>query len=61
MSLSAEEKYILIDTVIKKYKLKNLVSYLCKLSGVSRSGYYNYFSLKSQTLRKKCNTEDEKI
>jgi len=45
--------------VIKKYKLKNMVSYLCKVTGVSRSGYYNYFSDKSQNLIKKRNTQDE--
>jgi putative transposase len=40
--------------VIEKYNLKNMVSYLCELSGVSRSGYYNYFSskaLEERTLR----------
>jgi putative transposase len=47
--------------VIKKYNLKNRISYLCKLSNVSRSGYYNYFSLKSQTSREKRDIEDEKI
>lgn len=47
----AQQKYILIKSVIDKYKLKNLVSYLCKLSNISRSGYYNYFSIKSHTNR----------
>jgi len=47
--------------VIKKYKLENMISYLCKLSGVSRSGYYNYFSLKSQTSREKRDIKDEEI
>ena len=38
------EKFIIIKSIIERYKLKNKVSYLCKLANVSRSGYYNYFS-----------------
>lgn len=38
------EKFTIIKSIIEKYKLKNKVSYLCKLANVSRSGYYNYFS-----------------
>jgi len=34
----------IIKKVIKKYSFKNVASYLCQLSGVSRSGYYNYLS-----------------
>ena len=47
------QKYILIRSVIEKYKLKNMVSYLCKIAGVSRSGYYNYFSSEIKEQRKK--------
>ncbi len=36
-----------------------MVSYLCKVAGVSRSGYYNYFSLSSQERRKQKNDQDE--
>ena len=36
-----------------------MVTYLCQLVGVSRSGYYNYFSNKSQERRKKSNEKDE--
>lgn len=36
-----------------------MLSYLCKATGVSRSGYYNYFSSKSQDLREKRNRKDE--
>ena len=36
-----------------------MVSYLCKLAGVSRSGYYNYFSVKSQEQRKRNDEKDE--
>jgi len=36
-----------------------MVSYLCELVSVSRSGYYNYFSLKSQEHRKQRENLDE--
>ena len=36
-----------------------MLSYLCKISGVSRSGYYNYFSMESQNTRAQRNSQDE--
>jgi putative transposase len=48
----------LIRSVIEKYELKNMVSFLCEISGVSRSGYYNYFSLKSQDRRDQREKDD---
>jgi putative transposase len=36
-----------------------MVSYLCEIAGVSRSGYYNYFSLQSKEQREKRDVEDE--
>ncbi|MBD2816945.1 transposase, partial [Xenorhabdus sp. Flor] len=42
-----------------KYNLRNMVSYLCKVAGVSRSGYYNYFSISSQEQRKQKSDRDE--
>jgi putative transposase len=47
--------------VIETYQLKNMVKYLCEVSGVSRSGYYNYFSVKSQEQRKQKDKEDEVV
>jgi putative transposase len=47
--------------VVIKNKLKNMISYLCKISGVSRSGYYNYFSSKSQKAREKRDMQDESV
>ena len=38
-----------------------MISYLCEIVGVSRSGYYNYFSLRSQKVRYRRDSEDEKI
>lgn len=38
-----------------------MVSYLCNLAGVSRSGYYNYFSLQSKEQRRKRDEEDETV
>jgi len=39
--------------------MKNMVSYLCEVAGVSRSGYYDYFSSKSVEQRKQKNEKDE--
>ncbi|HCQ89429.1 MAG TPA: IS3 family transposase, partial [Clostridium sp.] len=36
-----------------------MISHLCELSGVSRSGYYKYFSNKSEELRANRNANDE--
>ena len=47
--LIAASVFKLINEIISKFKFKNIVSHLCKISGVSRSGYYNY--LKSQDSR----------
>jgi putative transposase len=38
-----------------------MVSYLCTLAGVSRSGYYNYFNEKSQEQRKQKDKKDEAV
>jgi transposase InsO family protein len=47
--------------VVEKYKLKNMISYLCEIADVSGSGYYNYFSLKSQEARGKRDSKDELV
>ncbi|PEB38403.1 IS3 family transposase [Bacillus pseudomycoides] len=59
ITLPPSQKYILIRSVIKKYNLRNMVSHLCKVTGVSRSGYYNYFSVSSQEQRKQKSDQDE--
>jgi transposase InsO family protein len=38
-----------------------MISHLCEISGVSRSGYYKYFSLKSQESRLQRNNQDEVV
>jgi putative transposase len=38
-----------------------MISYLCKISGVSRSGYYNYYSSKSHKARQVRDVEDEAV
>jgi putative transposase len=38
-----------------------MISHLCKISGISRSGYYNYFSMKSQELRALRDSKDEVV
>ncbi|HDR4465235.1 TPA: IS3 family transposase, partial [Bacillus cereus] len=45
----------------EKYRLKNMVRYLCQIAGVSRSGYYNYFSAISQSRREKRTHQDEMV
>ncbi|BCA36931.1 hypothetical protein BwiPL1_53130 (plasmid) [Bacillus wiedmannii] len=59
ITLSPSQKFILIRSVIMKYNLRNMVSYLCKVAGVSRSGYYNYFSISAQEQRKQKSDRDE--
>ncbi|RST70092.1 IS3 family transposase [Siminovitchia acidinfaciens] len=56
--VSAEQRFLLICSVIEKYELKKMVSFLCEISGISRSGYYNYFSSESQERREKREKED---
>ena len=38
-----------------------MVSYLCEISGVSRSGYYNYFTDKSKKSREQSDNHDEVV
>ncbi|MFF2877797.1 IS3 family transposase [Gottfriedia sp. NPDC057991] len=57
--ISPSQKYTLIRSIIEKFELKHIVTYLCKIAGVSRSGYYNYFSIKSQERRKQQDEKDE--
>lgn len=38
-----------------------MVKHLCAVAGVSRSGYYNYFSEKSEERRKQREIQDEKL
>ena len=47
--------------MIETYQLKHMVKYLCGVAGVSRSGYYNYFSVKSQEQRRKKDKKDEGV
>ncbi len=49
----------MIANTIKKYKLKNMITYLYKISDVSRSGYYRYFCEKAIATRKYKEEKDE--
>lgn len=51
----------MLSRIIEKYKLKNSISLLCKIAGVSRSGYYNYFSITSKNRRTQRNKRDEQV
>lgn len=55
----SKDKFLIIKATVKKYKLKNMISHLCKLSEVSKSGYYKYFSNECEELRIKRNSNDE--
>jgi len=52
-------KFLLIRSIIEKYNLRRMVSFLCDICGVSRSGYYNYFSIRSQERRKTWEEQDK--
>ena len=38
-----------------------MLSHLCKIVDASRSGYYNYFSTRSQKFRAQCDNQDEVV
>ncbi|MFJ3387050.1 IS3 family transposase [Lysinibacillus sp. NPDC086135] len=61
ITIATELKFNLIRKTIQKYKLKRLVSYLCEIMGVSRSGYYNYFAEKSTQKRAAHELADEAV
>ncbi|MGD6834945.1 IS3 family transposase [Sutcliffiella halmapala] len=52
------QRYVLIRYVIEKYSLKHMVKFLCETAGVSRSGYYRYFSPKSVERRNRQEAKD---
>ncbi|MCM3603717.1 IS3 family transposase, partial [Robertmurraya korlensis] len=55
--LTPAEKFYLIEKTIREHKLKHSVTYLCKLAGVSRSGYYDW--LNATPSREIRNEQDE--
>lgn len=52
--------YKIIKELVDEYEENGQVKYLCELAGVSRSGYYNYFSEKSIENRNQKEIQDEK-
>ncbi|MCA0969691.1 IS3 family transposase [Halobacillus litoralis] len=54
-------KFELIREVVQEYQLKNHIQYLCDLVGVSRSGYYRYWSEEAQKLRDKQEKQDVEV
>jgi transposase InsO family protein len=53
--LSSTSIFKIIQSIISKYSYKNIISHLCKIAEVSRSGYYNYLNSSN-----KRNSKDEK-
>lgn len=43
----------IIHEIVKQSRFKHLISYLCDSCGVSRSGYYRYFSSCAKAARLK--------
>jgi transposase InsO family protein len=61
-NLSSSYIFELISMIIKENNLKNVVSYLCKSAGVSRSGYYNYINnADKRAEREKQDLEDKEL
>lgn len=61
-SLSKSNIFELIKLTIYNNNFKNVVSYLCKLAKVSRSGYYNYIRSEKARRIKECrDLESKKI
>jgi putative transposase len=61
IELKSHEKFLLIRDTLVKFSIKNMVKFLCRVAGVSRSGYYNYFSKHSQKVRKQYEKRDQKL
>lgn len=51
-------KFQMIHEIVKQPRFKHLISYLCDSCGVSRSGYYRYFSSCAKTARLKRQQEE---
>jgi putative transposase len=55
-NLIAAEAFSLIESIASKSNFTNIISHLCSIASVSRSGYYNY--LKSKDIRQQRENED---
>lgn len=60
MKKYTSQVYKIIKELVDEYEEYGQIKYLCELAGVSRSGYYNYFSEKSIGNRKQKEIQDEK-
>ena len=52
--------YAIIKELVSDYEEKGVIKYLCELAGVSRSGFYNYFSESAINNRDNKDIQDEK-
>lgn len=50
--LNASSIFKLIQNIILEFNLKNMVSHLCKVAEVSKSGYYNYLNSQKTNINK---------
>src|SRR5699024_10363469 len=51
------ETYELIEMICRNHQLKNMITYLCMLGSVSRSGYYAWKKNETSRLRRQINDE----
>jgi putative transposase len=53
---------MLIEQVIRKFGIAKMVTYLCKMAGVSRSGYYAWLKAESvRTVKQECDWIDYEL
>ncbi|MDB8460345.1 DDE-type integrase/transposase/recombinase [Turicibacter sanguinis] len=57
--MSPSQKFKSIHEIITKYSFKNLLSHLCDSCGVSRLGYYRYFSASAKLARQEHQSQEE--
>ena len=57
--MSPSQKFKLIHEIITRYSFKNLLSHLYNSCGVSRSGYYHYFSASAKLARQEHQSQEE--
>ena len=57
--ISSEAIYKTIQIITKKYDIKRMIKYLCKVAGVSRSGYYSY--VKNESKRTERELRDKEL
>ncbi|WP_230131452.1 IS3 family transposase [Bacillus sp. CECT 9360] len=50
--ITTSEKFMLIEQTIRRFALSHMVTYLCKMAGVSRSGYYAWIKDENERVKR---------